>query len=182
MSEHIKLVSELKDRKKETKPSFKEFNRAVKDDPESLLSSLGSAALFGIDEEVLPKVVKDVLDATDDGRRIGFSPEANELMWAKIFDDPRHTELRHQYADQERNQRTIAAQLAVEYARGDSANPEALQQLANAEKEAQNAVDSLSRQRAIISLGVMVAENVSRIGTPLRFSDYVDSMEFPTAA
>ncbi len=197
MSEHIKLVLELpgaellaeeneemqerlhaaKIARKGTTAAFKEFNQSLKQDPEALLHSLGHAAALGLDE--LPLTIKKVLDTTNDGRRIGFSPEANEFMWGKIFEDPRHKELRHRYADQEREWRIIANQRDLEMAKGDEADPDVLAYLNKETKDARAIADELSRQRAVISLGVMVAENLSRSGQSTNFSDYVSSFETP---
>jgi|GEM_PF-5015566 len=170
---------------KEAQEVHDTLNREFAKKPEAYLYALGHIASGNeLPDEVEEAIagekqhIDTFLEATKNGRQTGLESSISDRLWGEIHDHPEHKKIRNLLFEREWMHRAVTREIeGLEGELSMAAHGEQaalLQQELNHKKHEQatwqSEIDTLSRQRGSITLGVILAKNESvRIGTPKYF-------------
>lgn len=181
---YAKLVPEF-EVSKTTQEAHDTLNREFAKKPEAYLYALGHIAsgneLPGEVEEAIAgekQHIDTFFEATNNGRQTGLESSISDRLWGEIHDHPEHKKVRNLLFEREWMYRAVTREIErLEAELGMTAHAEQAallqQELSDKKREQaswQSEIDTLSRRRGSIALGVIVATNESaRTGMPTYF-------------
>lgn len=160
-----RLAHELGEPSKQVTKAFDTYNRLVERDPNTLAHIIGRMAagekITDDREAPFAHAADAVLDATNDGTRIGIDPANRETAWAQIFDDTDHRDAHTAYGHLGRELARVRRAISDLQDMIDTANDASFQELILRQQQLEQEATALRRQCGMYALRAVALMNIA---------------------